>query len=122
MALQRCKGRTKAGKRCQNRPAEGSDRCRRHAVVDEEDEKQGPNEKALMRTLRAMGREEDIDAARYQMLRSLAKGVDLAPTRAALWAEYRAAISDLMKDADDADEKLAAAVEALRSAAEVGDT
>lgn len=143
----RCKGRTKAGKRCRNKPADGSGRCRIHQkgaqvlslvaggkatgrattekpgrAATDDAHVPGPNEQALVRTLTAMGREEDADAARFQMLRSLAIAVDLQPTRAALWKEYREAINDLMKEAGDADDKLTKAVEALRAASEVGDT
>lgn len=118
----RCQGLTKAGKPCRNRPTPGTDRCKRHAEVAEEPDNRGPNERALMTTLAAFGHPEDADAARWQMLRSLAAGVDAAPTRAALWAEYREALSELMKDAANADRSLEDAVAALSRASEVGDT
>lgn len=132
-----CRAQTKARKRCRNRATEGSDRCRRHAEAtvpvalaspssqkadDAPPEQEfGPNETALLKTLEALGREEPIDAARHQMLRSLAAAVDSKPERAALWEQYREALTDLMKDVKDGDSGLAAAIEALRSAAEVGD-
>lgn len=87
---------------------------------DESKDKPGPNEQALEATLQVMGREEDVDAARFQMLRSLAKAVDCDPTKAALWKEYREALTDLMRDADDADKGLEEALDALRSASEMG--
>jgi hypothetical protein len=68
-----------------------------------------------------LGREEDVDAAQRQMLRSLAKAVDDAPTKAALWEQYREALADLKRDIDNGDEDLRAAVEALRSVTPVGD-
>ena len=118
----RCKAKTKAWKRCRNRSVPGPDWCCRHAPAQEDETKMGPNERALVKTLDAMGQEEDTDAARWQMLRSLAKAVDLAPTRAALWAEYREALSELKKDAADADSSLDVAIEALRSASALGHT
>lgn len=120
----RCQAETKAGQPCRNRPAKGTDRCRAHALSQDlsEPTDMGPNEAALSRTLGSFGQMEDADAARWQMLRSLARAVDTAPTRAALWTEYREALSDLMKEARDADSSLEQALEALRSAASVGDS
>lgn len=115
----RCKGITNAGKRCRSRPAPGSEWCRRHGTKSETETEEllGPNESALVRTLSTLGPESDGDAARYQLLRSLARAVDTAPTRAALWAEYREALNDLKRDMEDGDEGLEKAVEALRQAA-----
>lgn len=123
----RCKARTKAGKQCQNRSLPGSDRCRRHVETVKSDKgdpagPMGANEKALMTTLEAAGPPEGTDAARYQMLISLSRAVDAAPTRAALWEQYRSALAEWMKDLNDADRSLEDAVEALRRAAEMGDT
>lgn len=132
----RCRARTKKRKQCRSRAVPGTTRCRRHTRVVLElkqgqgqpaptappEDEIGPNEAALLKTLEALGREEAIDAARNQMLRSLAKGVDLAPSKASLWAEYRQALTDFMKEADDADDSLAAAFEALRGDAEVGNS
>ena len=80
----------------------------------------GPNEKALHKTLAALGHPMDSDAARYQLLRSLAAAVDLRPDRAGLWSEYREALADLTKDTNDADRSLDEAREALDRAAKVG--
>lgn len=61
----------------------------------------GTNAAALATTLqqlRNLGRLEEIDAARVQMLRTMASALDEEPTRAALWKEYRAALKELMAD------------------------
>jgi hypothetical protein len=61
----------------------------------------GTNATALNRTLaqlQEMGRLEEIDAARVQMLRTMAATLDEEPARAALWKEYRAALKELMAD------------------------
>lgn len=88
-------------------------------------EKPGPNEAAITKTLEAMGKPAPSEEARFQMLRSLARAVDAAPFKAALWTEYREALSDLKNDLADGDKSLDEAVEALRvaarSAAKVGD-
>lgn len=130
----KCKGRTKAKKRCRNKAIGDSERCGLHqkrAKVlqlvppptsptsnESKEHEPGPNERALVRTLSAMGHESDLDAARFQMLRSLAVAVDLSPTTASLWKEYREAIADLMKDADDANDSLKRALDALKEATE----
>lgn len=48
--------------------------------------------------LREMGRLEKIDAARLQMLRSMAGALDLDPSNAALWRQYREALGELTAD------------------------
>lgn len=122
-----CGAQTKNGKRCRNRPG-----CRIHQkegkvlklvaggkseAESPVTEEMGPNEAALVKTLAAMGEADDLEGARYQMLRSLAKAVDAAPTKAALWKEYREALNDFKKDAADAaDKNLERAFEALRGA------
>ncbi len=58
----------------------------------------GDNASELGKTiaeLRRFGRIEDIDAARLQMLRSMARAVDADPANAALWRQYREALKDL---------------------------
>lgn len=81
------------------------------------------NTAALSRTLdalRAAGRLEPIDAARVQMLRSLAAAVDERPYSDRLWREYREALSEVLDADDAADDSLAEAVAAIRGAAKVG--
>lgn len=80
----------------------------------------GPNETALVETLRSLGEATAADAALWQMLRSLARAVDTAPAKAAIWKEYREALTHFLKETDDADDSLEKATEALRSASEVG--
>lgn len=66
-----------------------------------EQEQAGTNSAALDTTLlklKDLGRLEEIDAARVQMLRTMASALDEEPTRAALWKEYRAALKELMAD------------------------
>lgn len=127
----RCRARTKARKRCKNR-AVADNRCRRHAptgrapksvapdTAEREDDLRGPNEQALAKTLGALGPTQDIDAARVEMLRSLARTVDQMPGRASLWTAYSDALKELTDD--DGDSALEQAFEALRRAAEVGNT
>lgn len=124
-----CAARTKSGDPCRNRVFELSDLCRVHlkqrTAALESDlggiTQPGPNERSILQTLEVFGPEEAIDAARYQMLRSLARAVDANPDKASLWSEYREALSELMKDANDADSSLDEAFQALRSAPEVVD-
>jgi len=82
-----------------------------------EEPEKGPNEVAIEKTLEAMGQPAPADAARFQMLRSLARAVDSAPFKAALWTEYREALSDLKTDLQDGDKGLEEAVAALKEAA-----
>lgn len=54
----------------------------------------GPNRKAAdatVRTLKSLGRLEDVDAALVTAFRMLAEGVDCDPTNSGLWNQYRAA-------------------------------
>lgn len=71
--------------------------------------------------LEELGRIEPVDAARVQLLRSLAKAVDDDPLNGSLWRHYHSAIDDLMKADDDADDALAAAVAEIRGSTQVGD-
>lgn len=118
----RCKALARNGKRCGNKATPGTAYCWRHAEEATDAEEWGPNRQAVERTLLSFGRLEDPDAARWQMLRSLASAVDDNPHRAALWTEYREALSELKKDSDNGDRSLEEAFEALRGAAEVGNT
>lgn len=61
----------------------------------------GNNAQELGRTiaqLRGMGRLEEVDAARLQMARTMARTLDEVPTNAALWREYRAVVKELTAD------------------------
>jgi hypothetical protein len=110
-----CTGLTKAGTQCRRKAAPNTDRCRSHFADGPESETLGANERAVLRTLRSLGRTEDEHAAQFQMLRSLAAAVDATPTRAALWNAYREALSDLEKDLPAGDNDLEKAKDALRS-------
>lgn len=79
------------------------------------------NLSALNRTLRVLkDRWGPEHAAELQMLRSLAAAVDTAPTRAALWEQYRAALKDLFRD-DDGDGELDRFLADLQRGASLGD-
>lgn len=57
------------------------------------------NSSELERTLghlRQMGRLEEVDAARVQMLRSMAAQLDADPSSAAMWRQYREALRELV--------------------------
>lgn len=54
-----------------------------------------------LRELRRMGRLERVDAAAVQMLRSMARALDLDPSNAALWRQYREALRELTAADDD---------------------
>lgn len=75
-----------------------------------------------LRELRRLGRLETVDEARIAMLRSMATALDYDPSNASLWRQYRAALADLLGADDDVDLGLAAALEEIRGAAEVGDS
>ena len=65
-----------------------------------------------------MGRLEAIDAARIQILRSLADAVDVKPHSPQMWREYRDALEELIAGGDP--EELPDLLAELRS--DVGDT
>lgn len=69
--------------------------------------------------LRDAGSIEDVDAARVEMLRSLAAALDEKPHSPGLWREYREALEGLRGD-DDGDGSLEALLADLSST--VGDT
>lgn len=50
-----------------------------------------------------MGRLEEIDAARIQILRSLADAVDSKPHSPQMWREYRDALEELIEGGDPED-------------------
>lgn len=86
--------------------------------------KQGPNRKALERTIKELERTrriEPIDAAAVQAARSLADAVDADHGNAYLWRTYREAVEGLVKEDDDggAFDKLVAEI---NSRAPVGNT
>lgn len=62
----------------------------------------------------ALGLKDDRDAARVEMLRSLASAVDAQPTRAMLWKEYREALYEVLEGVEDVDDDLAEALADLR--------
>lgn len=68
--------------------------------------------------LRRMGRFEQVDAARLQALGSMAGALDLDPSNAALWRQYREALRELT--ADDSDGTVDEAIRELFGA--VGDS
>jgi hypothetical protein len=65
----------------------------------------------MIEAMRSAGLLENIDAARVTMLQTLADAVDMEPTNASLWREYRAAESSIREntahDQDDFKELLA---------------
>lgn len=71
---------------------------------------------ATLTELHRLGRIETLDAAQVQLVRSLAAAVDADPASAGLWRQYREALADLLRADEDADQELAEALEALRSA------
>jgi hypothetical protein len=68
--------------------------------------------------LKELGRLENVDAARVQMLRSIARALDADPGNAALWRQYREALEELT--ADDSSGSLDDEIEDLFT--DVGDT
>ena len=66
----------------------------------------------MLEAMRSAGLLENIDAARVTMLQTLADAVDMEPTNASLWREYRAVESSIREntahDQDDFQELLVA--------------
>lgn len=86
--------------------------------------KKTTNALALEKTLEcltATRKVEDVDAAAVQALRSMAAALDEDPTKAALWREYRDALSEVRRADDDADAGLADALKEIGSASPMGD-
>ena len=75
----------------------------------------------MLDILKGLGRIEDIDAARVQVVRSLAEHVDRFPKNAQLWRVYRDAIEDLLSQDDRANDDLEKALAAIRSASPICD-
>lgn len=66
----------------------------------------GDNASELGKTiaqLRRMGRVEPVDAARLQMLRTIARALDADPHNAALWRQYREGLNELVVNDDSGD-------------------
>jgi len=66
----------------------------------------GANRRALEATLAELRRAEElrsVDAARVQLVRSLADAVDEDHTNAQLWRTYREALGGLVKEDDNTD-------------------
>lgn len=77
------------------------------------------NVAALETTLRVLdgsGRLEPVDAARVQTLRSLARAVDVWPSEAQLWRQYREALSEVLDADDSANDSLERALADIRGA------
>lgn len=74
---------------------------------------------ATIEALRTAGRLENVDSARIATLQALADAVDLDPSNASLWREYRAAEAVLREVNDESDNELAALLKELQ--AEMGD-
>lgn len=86
----------------------------------------GENAKALETTLAALkesDRIKPVDAANVQLLRSMARALDQGPANAALWRLYREALAELLgAEESGRDGGVFAAIQAIQSAAEVGDS
>lgn len=83
----------------------------------------GANRRALEKTFVALsfaGQLTDSDAALLQMLRSMADELDQGGSPAQLWKVYGDALSTLLEKENDFDDGLAAALEEIRGAGEVG--
>ena len=66
--------------------------------------KAGTNAVGLERTIKAMdARLDEMNEALVALARGLAAAVDAAPDNAALWREYRAAVTALMEVGSDGD-------------------
>ncbi|MGH2596126.1 MAG: hypothetical protein ACRDH7_09205 [Actinomycetota bacterium] len=77
----------------------------------------GDNRKAFEATLREltrMGRVETVDAARVQMLRTMADTLDQRPFNAQMWKEYGEALERVTADRDDGG-KLAELIASLQA-------
>lgn len=74
----------------------------------------------MLTAMRQAGLLENIDAARVTMLQTLADSVDIEPTNASLWREYRAVEASIREntahDQDDFQELLAALSAEVRDA------
>lgn len=82
------------------------------------------NLEAVERTigeLRRLGRLEEIDTARVELLRSLARALDDEPHSPGLYREYRSALSEVLEADDDVDDSLEAELAKIRGATSVGD-
>ena len=85
----------------------------------------GPLRRATEETIRILEsthRLEDVDAARVQILRSLADAIDKDPTNAQMFRTYREAIEDLMRADDTPGDDLDKELAEIRSAGPMGDT
>jgi len=64
----------------------------------------GENRRAIERTLAELeriGRVEAVDAARVQMVRSMADSLDARPNNSQMWHEYRETVEGLIASGDD---------------------
>jgi hypothetical protein len=77
----------------------------------------GENRRAIDSTLAEldrMGRLEGIDAARVQMLRSMADALDRKPWNSQMWKVYGEALGELTASGDD-DDAIQAVIDELQS-------
>lgn len=84
----------------------------------------GPNRRAVERMLVALrfdGRLSSDDAAREQLVRSLADELDRGEANAALWKVYREAINDMTRQDDAPSSSFEQTLAQIRSAASLGD-
>lgn len=70
--------------------------------------------------LERLGRFEEVDAARVQALKTMAATLDANPFNSQMWRELRESLGEVMKADDDADDGLAAALDAIAGAAPMG--
>lgn len=78
----------------------------------------GDNRRAVEATLaelERMGRLETTDAARVQMLRSMADALDRKPWNSQMWKVYGEALGELTASGDDDDEAIQAVIDELQS-------
>ena len=68
----------------------------------------------MLHELDRIGRLEPIDAARVQMVRSMADSLDDRPNNSQMWHEYRETVEGLIASGDDGSE-LDAVLEKLRA-------
>lgn len=83
----------------------------------------GDNRRALERTLELLrfeGRLENLDAARVQMLRSVADKLDKGDQPAQLWKVYGEALEDITRKKDEPGDDLKEALAAIRGAGPLG--
>ena len=76
---------------------------------------------AMIVDMENMGRLDPIDAARVQVVRSIADQLDCDPSNAAMWRTYLESVTDLMGPDEDGDD-IETLIAQINSRAPVGDT